>query len=151
MAIWGHFGLFQSPPMALPDGFKGSNTSVWMYPTQIQPRSRQYHQFGASKDDYIQQYPFWPIWGPPGAPQAPKSGPSRKKMWALCSSIITNSIKTNETVSAMKKNHGTNVSKYWLTAHCASLLSSPFQGEFTCWVGHNWQTLGLNTTVKLKY
>ena len=79
----GHFGLFQSPPMALPDGFKGSNTSVWMYPTQIQPRSRQYHQFGASKDDYIQQYPFWPIWGPPealqGPPRPPKVVPAAKK------------------------------------------------------------------------
>ena len=56
--------------------------------------------------------------GPPGAPQAPKSGPSRQKMWALCSSIITESIKTNETVPALKNNHITNSSIYWPTAHC---------------------------------
>ena len=31
--LWGHFGPFRSPRMALPDGFKGSNTSIWMYPT----------------------------------------------------------------------------------------------------------------------
>ena len=30
MAIWGHFGLFQSPPEAIPDGFKGSNTSTYV-------------------------------------------------------------------------------------------------------------------------
>ena len=74
---------------------------------------------GITISSYTHFGQFGPNWGPPGAPQTPKSGPSRKKMWALCSSIITNSIKTNETVSAMKKNHGTNVSKYWLTAHCA--------------------------------
>ena len=73
---------------------------------------------GITISSYTHFGQFGPNWGPPGAPQTPKSGPSRKKMWALCSSIITNSIKTNETVSAMKKNHGTNVSKYWLTAHC---------------------------------
>ena len=75
---------------------------------------------GITISSYTHFGQFGPNWGPPGAPQTPKSGPSRKKMWALCSSIITNSIKTNETVSAMKKNHGTNVSKYWLTAHCVS-------------------------------
>ena len=74
---------------------------------------------GMTISSYTHFGQFGPNWGLPGAPQAPKSGPRRKKMWALCSSIITNSIKTNETVSAMKKNHGTNFSKYLLTAHCA--------------------------------
>ena len=33
MAFPGNFGLFQSPPMALPDGSIGSNISAWMCPT----------------------------------------------------------------------------------------------------------------------
>ena len=33
MAFWGHFGPFQSPPMALPDGSQGSNIPAWMCPT----------------------------------------------------------------------------------------------------------------------
>ena len=76
MAIWGHFGPFWSPPMALPDGSKGSNTSIWMYPTQIQPRSRQYHQFGASIDDYIQLSQFQAFWAHLGAPRGPP-GPQK--------------------------------------------------------------------------
>ena len=32
MAFGGPFGPFQSPPMALTGGFKGSNTSAWMCP-----------------------------------------------------------------------------------------------------------------------
>ena len=74
---------------------------------------------GMTISSYTHFGQFGPNWGLPGAPQAPKSGPRRKKMWALCSSIITKSIKTNETVSAMKNNHGTKSSKYWPTPHCA--------------------------------
>ena len=73
---------------------------------------------GMTISSYTHFGQFGPNWGLPGAPQAPKSGPRRKKMWALCSSIITKSIKTNETVSAMKNNHGTKSSKYWPTPHC---------------------------------
>ena len=73
---------------------------------------------GMTISSYTHFGQFGPNWRPPGALQAPKRGPSCEKMWALCSSIITKSIKTNETVSAMKNNHGTNFSKYWPTAHC---------------------------------
>ena len=52
MAFWGHFGPFQGPPMAIPDGSKGSNIPAWMCPTKFQHKSMQYHQFGASRAAY---------------------------------------------------------------------------------------------------
>ena len=99
---------------------------------------------GMTISSYTHFGQFGPNWGLPGAPQAPKSGPRRKKMWALCSSIITKSIKTNETVSAMKNNHGTNSSKYWPTPHCGTdVVHPPSQVDNRCIV-LNFPLLGVH-------
>ena len=71
-----------------------------------------------------------PAGGPPGAPQAPKSGPRHEKMWAVCSTTITKSIKINKTVAALKNNHCANITRYWPPAHCVRSKRDKWEKEY---------------------
>ena len=60
MAIFGYFEPFWSPPMAMSEGKKGSNTSVRVSPALIQPWSSLIQPFGVPRADYG---PIFPIYG----------------------------------------------------------------------------------------
>ena len=61
--IYGNLGLFEpfwSPPMAMSERKKGSNTSAGVSPALIQPWSTLIQPFGVSRAAHSQKWQFWP-------------------------------------------------------------------------------------------